>query len=99
MDERQCLLVIFGASGDLTRRKLIPGLFELHVAGLLSAHVGVLGVSRTPFSDDQFRERVKGACQERRGFDEDRWREFAGRLHYLAADATRTGDWPRIAQA
>ena len=63
MDEQQCLLVIFGASGDLTRRKLIPGLFELHVAGLLSSHVCVLGISRTPLSDDQFRERVKGACQ------------------------------------
>ena len=45
MDERQCLLVIFGASGDLTRRKLIPGLFELHIAGLLSSHVGVLGIT------------------------------------------------------
>jgi glucose-6-phosphate 1-dehydrogenase len=99
MDERQCLLVIFGASGDLTRRKLIPGLFELHVAGLLSSHVGVLGISRRPLSDDQFRDQVKGACQERRGFDEERWHEFASRLHYLAADATRTEDWPRIAQA
>ncbi|MGB8298309.1 MAG: glucose-6-phosphate dehydrogenase, partial [Polyangia bacterium] len=87
MDDRQCLLVIFGASGDLTRRKLSPGLFELHVAGLLSSHVGVLGISRTPLTDDQFRERVKGACQERRGFDEERWLSFAGRLHYLAADA------------
>ena len=99
MDERQCLLVIFGASGDLTRRKLIPGLFELHIAGLLSSHVGVLGISRTPLTDDQFRERVKGACQERRGFDEERWREFAGRLHYLAADAAHARDWPRITQS
>ena len=97
MDERQCLLVIFGASGDLARRKLIPGLFELHVAGLLSSHVGVLGISRTPLSDDQFRERMKGACQERHGFDEGRWREFATRLHYLAADATLAEDWPHIA--
>jgi len=61
-------------------RKLVPGLFELHVAGLLSSHVGVLGISRTALSDDEFRERVKGACQERRGYDEERWREFAGRL-------------------
>jgi len=99
MDERQCLLVIFGASGDLTRRKLIPGLFELHVAGLLSSHVAVLGISRTPLTDDEFRDRMKGACQERRGFDEGRWREFAGRLHYLAADATHAEDWPRISQA
>jgi glucose-6-phosphate 1-dehydrogenase len=99
MDERQCLLVIFGASGDLTRRKLIPGLFELHVAGLLSSHVGVLGISRTPLSDDQFRERMKSACRERRGFDEERWREFAGRMHYLAADAMHAEEWPRITGA
>jgi glucose-6-phosphate 1-dehydrogenase len=66
---------------------------------LLSSHIGVLGISRTPLTDDQFRERVKGACQERRGFDEERWRSFAGRLHYLAADAAHARDWPRITQS
>src|SRR5208283_3623683 len=69
---------------------------ELHVAGLLSSHVGVLGISRTPLTDDQFRERMKGTCQERHGFDEGLWRDFAGRLHYLAADATHAEEWPRI---
>jgi glucose-6-phosphate 1-dehydrogenase len=98
MEERPCLFVIFGASGDLTRRKLIPGLFELHVAGLLSPRTAVVGISRSPFSDDQFRDRMKEGCQERRGFDEARWRGFASRLHYLAADAASPADWPRIVE-
>jgi glucose-6-phosphate 1-dehydrogenase len=98
MEERPCLFVIFGASGDLTRRKLIPGLFELHAAGLLSPQTAVLGISRSKMSDDEFRDRVKAGCQERRGFDENRWRNFAKRLHYLPADATTPADWPQITQ-
>jgi glucose-6-phosphate 1-dehydrogenase len=98
MEERPCLFVIFGASGDLTRRKLVPGLFELHAAGLLSSRTAVVGISRTQLSDDEFRDRMKEGCRERRGFDEGRWRAFAGRLHYLAADAASPADWPRIGE-
>jgi len=46
------LLVIFGASGDLTRRKLIPALYDLYVKELLPAGFAVVGASRTPFSDE-----------------------------------------------
>jgi glucose-6-phosphate 1-dehydrogenase len=98
MEERACLFVIFGASGDLTRRKLIPGLFELHVAGLLSPRTAVVGISRTPLTDDQFCDRMKATCQERRGFSESRWHEFASRLHYLPADSTSARDWPIIVE-
>ncbi|HYW87657.1 MAG TPA: glucose-6-phosphate dehydrogenase, partial [Chloroflexota bacterium] len=50
-----CVMVIFGASGDLTHRKLIPALFDLHKAGLLSKQFSVLGYSRTHLTDDDFR--------------------------------------------
>ncbi|MFD2098294.1 glucose-6-phosphate dehydrogenase [Flagellimonas iocasae] len=52
------MLVIFGASGDLTARKLIPGLFNLHLAGHLPKNFVVLGASRSDMSDEDFRDRV-----------------------------------------
>jgi glucose-6-phosphate 1-dehydrogenase len=96
--ELPCLLVIFGASGDLTRRKLIPALFELFVAGILPDGLGVLGISRSPLGDDGFRERCKSGCADRRGFSPSSWNDFAHRLHYYAADAAHADDWPRITQ-
>lgn len=48
------LLVIFGASGDLTERKLMPSLFELHRRRMLSAHFAILGASRTVYTDEAF---------------------------------------------
>lgn len=53
------ILVIFGASGDLTKRKLIPALYELHTQQLLPDRLAVLGVSRTEFSDADFRLKMK----------------------------------------
>jgi len=53
------ILVIFGASGDLTKRKLIPALFELHTQQLLPKKFAVLGASRTELSDETFREHMK----------------------------------------
>jgi len=53
------ILVIFGASGDLTKRKLIPALYELHTQDLLPEKFAVLGVSRTEFSDSEFKEKMK----------------------------------------
>lgn len=56
-----CVMVIFGASGDLTERKLIPALYYLARERLLPAGFSVIGCSRTPYSDDQFRERMRKA--------------------------------------
>jgi glucose-6-phosphate 1-dehydrogenase len=53
------ILVIFGASGDLTKRKLIPALYELHTQQLLPEKLAVLGVSRTELTDQQFKEKMK----------------------------------------
>jgi glucose-6-phosphate 1-dehydrogenase len=94
-----CLLVIFGASGDLTRRKLVPSLFELFTAGLLPPRLAVLGISRTPLGDDGFRERCQRGAAARHGYAEIEWLEFAKRLHYHHADVAQAGDWPAIAQA
>ena len=56
-----CTMVIFGASGDLTVRKLIPGLYELYGRGLLPDRFAVLGAGRTAMSDEQFRAAMAGA--------------------------------------
>jgi len=64
-----CILVIFGASGDLTHRKLIPALYEMSRAGnaahgALPEKFAVLGVSRTPMSDQEFRDKMRESAQE-----------------------------------
>jgi glucose-6-phosphate 1-dehydrogenase len=93
----RCLLVIFGASGDLTQRKLIPALFELFLAGILPEGLGVLGVSRSPLGSEGFRERCKQTCASRHGYSEPAWNTFAARLDYFAADAAKPSDWPGLA--
>lgn len=89
-----CLIVIFGASGDLTKRKLIPSLFYLHQHGMMPERYAVLGVSRTEYSDETFREHLADfARAHEKAFDESAWAEFAGHVHYHAADSTQLGDY------
>ena len=90
-EANSCLLVIFGASGDLTQRKLVPALYELHLEGQLSEQFGVLGTSRSNLGDDGFRERMRQSCSHDRRFDEYSWREFERKLFYEPADAAASG--------
>src|SRR3984893_11703215 len=53
-----CALVIFGASGDLAKRKLIPALYNLAAGNFLPDELAVVGVSRSPMSDDEFRQKM-----------------------------------------
>ena len=96
-------IVIFGASGDLTARKLVPALFQAFGKGRLPADARIVGVSRSPMTDEQFRVHLVNGAKEATGkaWDESKWNEFAGRLHYVAGDAAATGglaalkDWLR----
>jgi glucose-6-phosphate 1-dehydrogenase len=93
-----CLLVILGASGDLTARKLVPALYEQHLAGTLPPQTRVLGVSRRPKRDDEWREELAAAVRTHLpAFDPSRWAELAPRISYLAADAADASAWPAIA--
>ncbi|MCZ6669901.1 MAG: glucose-6-phosphate dehydrogenase, partial [Acidobacteria bacterium] len=85
------LFVIFGASGDLTSLKLIPALFRLHLKKRLPEGTRIVGVSRTPFTDDAFREKLADRIQSAAGkaWDRGAWDRFAPSIHYLGADATR----------
>jgi glucose-6-phosphate 1-dehydrogenase len=84
-----CLLIIFGASGDLTRRKLIPGLYNLACVGCMNPQFEVLGVGRTPMTSEEFRSKLRESTSksgDTRDFSDEHWREFQNRLHYFAGD-------------
>lgn len=84
-----CLMAIFGATGDLTRRKLIPALFHLAQGASLPDQCVILGVDREPMDEPTYRaligESVRQAMHAS-AFNEDDWRAFARRLHYLPGD-------------
>jgi glucose-6-phosphate 1-dehydrogenase len=83
-----CALVIFGASGDLTHKKLMPALYALAVRRLLPQRFAIVGVARTDGTDDSFREDMKAAVQQnaRDPFKQDVWDELAAQLHYIPMD-------------
>jgi glucose-6-phosphate 1-dehydrogenase len=82
-----CALVIFGASGDLAHRKLIPALYNLALRGLLPAAFSMVGVGRTDYGgDDSFRSEMKkavGQFSRTKPIDEAVWRSFAAGLFYV----------------
>ena len=83
-----CVMVIFGAAGDLTGRMLVPALYNLARAGLLSQEFAVLGVARAQLSDEDFRKKVlediKSYCGE--CVDNELWGWFQERFYYLAGN-------------
>jgi len=96
----ECAVVIFGANGDLTKRKLLPALYRLAYDRRLSAGFAVVGISRTPLSDDAFREKMLEAVKqfsEDTRFDEDVWNAFAGGLFYVAGDIADAGLYQQLA--
>ena len=85
----ECAIVIFGANGDLTKRKLMPALYRLAYDRRLSAGFAVIGISRSPMSDDQFRDKMREAVKqfsEDTEIQDDLWQTFAQGLFYVAGD-------------
>jgi len=84
-------LIICGASGDLTARKLVPSLYRLACKNRLPAEGRIVGVARSAFSDAAFRDKMAAAVREHaaREWLPERWEAFARRLFYVAADATK----------
>jgi glucose-6-phosphate 1-dehydrogenase len=85
----ECAIVIFGANGDLTKRKLMPALYRLAYDRRLGAGFAVVGTSRTAMSDEQFRANMLDAVKEfseDTTFDENVWRAFASGLFYIPGD-------------
>ena len=93
------ILVIFGASGDLTYRKLIPAVYDLYKQKLIPEKFAVLGVSRTKFSDDKFREKMKDGIKKYSNFKEDEGKlidDFLKTLSYFAIDTQKLEDFKKL---
>jgi glucose-6-phosphate 1-dehydrogenase len=80
-------LVVFGASGDLARRKLLPALYDLAYEGLTPERYAIVGSGGRRLNDQDFRERARGGVEEfaRHRLDEGRWQAFAQALSYVSA--------------
>ncbi len=94
---KNCLLVIFGASGDLTKRKLMPSIFELFKRDVLPENFVILGVSRTDFSDATFRENMAQSIKdsEKDSPSED-IEKFVKKLYYMPIDTKTSQDYGRL---
>ena len=81
-----CTLVIFGGSGDLARRKLVPAVYNLYLDRALAANYAVLGTGRKPLSDAEFRSSMREGIVKysRQKLDEAKWKEFEPRIFYHA---------------
>ena len=94
------VLVIFGASGDLTQRKLIPSLYNVFKKGRLPANLHILGYARRPYDDVLFREHMREGMIE---FAPDQynaasWDDFAARLHYFQGNLDQSADYDTLKQ-
>lgn len=91
MDKPPLTLVIFGASGDLTGRKLVPSLYRLDRKKRLPDEMRIVGLARSPYTDDSFRDKMASDLKEfaAEDWDESAWQGFARRLHYVSADAAK----------
>ncbi|MCH8919320.1 MAG: glucose-6-phosphate dehydrogenase [Chloroflexi bacterium] len=81
-------VVIVGASGDLSRRKLLPALYNLAAAGLLHSRGGIIGLAPTDLDDERFREFARESIRQfsRTGFDEKSWDGLSSRLTFVRLD-------------
>jgi glucose-6-phosphate 1-dehydrogenase len=93
-------LVVFGASGDLTSRKLVPSLFRLFVGGHLAENFFILGAARTEMDDAGFRAAMEDAVRMfyGDGFPDDRWGGFRERLYYVTGDLSSPAFYKSLAE-
>jgi glucose-6-phosphate 1-dehydrogenase len=93
-------IVIFGASGDLTQRKLIPSLFNLFRKRRTPKKFQIVGFGGTEFSDDQFREHLHAGMKEYAGYEftDEEWNIFAPNLYYMSGKYKEAGDFTKLAE-
>jgi glucose-6-phosphate 1-dehydrogenase len=94
-----CVMVIFGASGDLTKRKLIPALYNLAKTNLLSREFAVIGVARSGMSTEEFRQKISRDIREFATspvVETDLWEWLERRLYYLSGDSTDIKTYQRL---
>ncbi len=94
----QTTIVIFGATGDLTHRKLVPALYNLMRKGRLPSQFNIVGYARRPWSDDDFREKLRAGVEEALDgeYDQAEWDRFAERLTYSRGDLDTPTDFEAL---
>jgi glucose-6-phosphate 1-dehydrogenase len=93
------VLVIFGASGDLTSRKLLPALYSLHIQKLLPSKFAIVGCGRTSFSDTEFRNKMMEGIlsySEQKVDDREKVQEFIKCISYISMDNSNVSDFERL---
>jgi glucose-6-phosphate 1-dehydrogenase len=98
MNDKPTTIVIFGASGDLTHRKLVPALYNLRRKGRLPKKTTVVGFARRPYDDQIFQDGLKEGVTKfsKDTFDPDLWESFAPSLHYFQGDLNSLDDFARL---
>ena len=94
------ILIIFGASGDLTYRKLIPAVFDLYKQNSLPKNFAVVGVARSSFSDEEFRSKIKEGIKQfalgAKQTSEEELDSFCQKLYYLSINTDSESDYPKL---
>ena len=93
-------IVIFGASGDLTRRKLVPALFHQYVKGQIPKAINIVGTSRSEFTHDEFRQQMFDGMADLTGIVPSKveWEEFSQKLWYVSGDVGQEADYGKLEQ-
>ena len=92
-------LVIFGGTGDLARRKILPGLYRRFLSGQMPEGARIIGAARSEMDDDGYRKLIGDAIKEfvpKKHHDKDAIKKFLGSLHYTAIDARGDGGWANL---
>jgi glucose-6-phosphate 1-dehydrogenase len=96
-----CTVVLFGASGDLAKRKVVPAMYDLASHSSLGPRYAIVGFARTPMSDENFRAALGEAAQsisEVGPIEPNQWNAFASNLYYHAGEYGNPDDYTKLAQ-
>ena len=93
----QCL-IIFGASGDLTHRKLIPALFELYLQRRIPSEFAIVGCARRSWSDQDFKEKMQAKLADQISENEKEWEQFSNYLFYEPVDLQQSDHVVRLSK-
>src|SRR5438876_12320399 len=96
-----CAVILFGASGDLAKRKVIPAMYDLAIHNALGTRYAIVGFARTPVSEDAFRTALGDAAKsisEVGPIDPKRWNEFASNLYYSPGDYANPEAFTQLAK-
>src|SRR5690554_855697 len=100
MQTKGCLITIFGATGDLTHRKLIPALYQLHFQGFIPENFHILAIGRKNLTAKGYLEQLQKSVEKYTSsrFSEEYWDFLKARIEYVRLDFTDQGSYERLAE-